>query len=108
MPMNRLRVLCTAEPDRPGLTSKSCAEEPREDLAAGSQVFAGDQTDEAGWERALRAALRGSYVVQEKVEQASFQFPILHQLMLRYPQECEKFYNYIQTWRYHQRFEGLS
>ena len=38
--------------------------------------FRGWETDESGWERALRTAMRSPYVVQEKVEPISAVFPI--------------------------------
>jgi hypothetical protein len=40
-------------------------------------AFAGWETDSSGWEKAIRTALRGSYVVQERVELKSTPFPIL-------------------------------
>jgi len=39
-------------------------------------TFDGRQTDEAGWERALRTALRTPYVVQERVDPMPVQFPV--------------------------------
>ena len=38
--------------------------------------FRGSETDEAGWERALKQALRTPYVVQEDVEPFTSQFPV--------------------------------
>ncbi len=37
----------------------------------------GSETDDAGWERALKAAMRNPYVVQERVAPASAMFPVL-------------------------------
>jgi hypothetical protein len=40
------------------------------------QTFAGAEMDDAGWERALKTALRGSYVVQEVTKQLKCEFPL--------------------------------
>lgn len=41
-------------------------------------VFSGSDHDEAGWERALRQAMRSPYVVQEVAEIEGEEFPLLH------------------------------
>ncbi|MCW5978749.1 MAG: hypothetical protein KIT09_11760 [Bryobacteraceae bacterium] len=47
------------------------------DIGADQHAFIGSETDEKGWERALRTAMRYSYVVQERVETKSVPFPLL-------------------------------
>lgn len=47
------------------------------DAAAEQHAVTGSETDEAGWDRALRMASRNRYVVQEKVEPTSAVFPLL-------------------------------
>ncbi len=41
------------------------------------QMFRGWETDDAGWERALRTAMRSPYVAQERVEPTRALFPVL-------------------------------
>jgi hypothetical protein len=41
------------------------------------QSFRGSEVDEAGWEKALRSALRSPYVVQEALEPVVDVFPVL-------------------------------
>jgi len=40
------------------------------------QTFIGREMDQAGWERAVRTALRSPYVVQETVDQPTAEFPV--------------------------------
>ncbi len=40
------------------------------------QTFTGDEMDQAGWERAVRTALRSPYVVQENVKSPTAKFPV--------------------------------
>ena len=47
------------------------------DIGTDQHAFIGRETDEKGWERALRTAMRYSYVVQEKVDTNSIPFPLL-------------------------------
>lgn len=47
------------------------------DVGTDQQIVAGWTTDDTRWERALRTAMRGSYVVQERVEPKVFPFPLL-------------------------------
>ncbi len=47
------------------------------DVATDQHAFAGWETDSSGWEKAIRTALRSSYVVQERVEPKSLPFPLL-------------------------------
>ncbi len=47
------------------------------DVGTDQHSVAGWETDQAGWNRALRTALRNSYVVQERVEPKVFTFPLL-------------------------------
>ncbi len=47
------------------------------DVTTDHHAYAGWEMDEAGWHRAIRTALRNSYVVQERVEQKSYLFPLL-------------------------------
>ena len=49
------------------------------DVSTDHHAFAGWETDEAGWERAVRTALRSSYVVQERIEPKSILFPFLQE-----------------------------
>jgi len=46
------------------------------DISTDQHAFVGGQTDQRGWERALRTALHNSYVVQERVQPASVPFPL--------------------------------
>jgi uncharacterized circularly permuted ATP-grasp superfamily protein len=46
------------------------------DEGAGLHSFRGWETDQAAWERALKTAMRSSYVVQERVDAASILFPV--------------------------------
>lgn len=46
------------------------------DDSAEQPSFAGAASDEAAWDRALRTALRGHYVVQEQVEAPPVPFPV--------------------------------
>jgi hypothetical protein len=50
---------------------------PNDDSGENHAVL-GWETDDAGWDRALRRALRTPYVVQEKVEATYAPFPVLH------------------------------
>jgi len=47
------------------------------DDATEQHVFRGSEVDDAGWEKALRAALRNPYVVQEALEPVMDVFPLL-------------------------------
>jgi hypothetical protein len=47
------------------------------DIGTDQHAFIGPETDEKGWERALRTAMRYSYVVQERIETKSVPFPLL-------------------------------
>ncbi|BDC53048.1 hypothetical protein F183_A53630 [Bryobacterales bacterium F-183] len=47
------------------------------DDAAETPVYIGSKTDEAGWEKAIKLALRNPYVVQEVTEAATAPFPVL-------------------------------
>ena len=47
------------------------------DVSTGQHAYPGWETDESGWDRAIRTALRDSYVVQERVELKSSVFPLL-------------------------------
>lgn len=47
------------------------------DDAAGQHFFRGSETDDLGWEKALRQAMRTPYVVQEVVEPAKLVFPLM-------------------------------
>jgi hypothetical protein len=47
------------------------------DDGADQHSFQGSEVDEAGWEKALRAALRNPYVVQEALEPVVDVFPVL-------------------------------
>src|SRR5271166_3254472 len=47
------------------------------DDGADQQTFRGSEVDEAGWEKALRSALRNPYVVQEALEPVVDVFPVL-------------------------------
>jgi hypothetical protein len=47
------------------------------DDSADQQTFRGAEVDEAGWEKALRTAMRSPYVVQEVMEPVVDVFPIL-------------------------------
>jgi hypothetical protein len=40
------------------------------------QTFVGAELDESGWERAMKAAMRGSYVVQESTKALTTEFPL--------------------------------
>jgi hypothetical protein len=40
------------------------------------QTFVGSEMDDTGWDRALKTALRGSYVVQEVTKQLKCEFPL--------------------------------
>jgi len=46
------------------------------DISTDQHAFVGRETDQRGWERALRTAMQSSYVVQERVEPQAVQFPI--------------------------------
>ena len=46
------------------------------DSSSDQHAFRGSVIDSAGWEKALKTALRGSYVVQEEVEPTKFAFPV--------------------------------
>jgi len=46
------------------------------DISTDQHAFVGDQTDQRGWERALRTAMQSSYVVQERVAPRSVTFPL--------------------------------
>jgi uncharacterized circularly permuted ATP-grasp superfamily protein len=46
------------------------------DDSADSPSFRGWETDDAGWERALKVASRSPYVVQERVEETPAEFPV--------------------------------
>ena len=47
------------------------------DVGGDHHAYAGWESDETGWNRALRTALRHSYVVQERVEPQVIPFPLL-------------------------------
>lgn len=47
------------------------------DVATDQHAFSGWETNEVNWERAIRTALRYSYVVQERVVPKSIPFPLL-------------------------------
>jgi hypothetical protein len=47
------------------------------DEGADQQSFRGSEVDEAGWEKALRSALRNPYVVQEAMDPVVDVFPVL-------------------------------
>lgn len=47
------------------------------DPASGLSAYNGSELDDHAWERAVRTALRGSYVVQEKVDPVKAKFPVL-------------------------------
>jgi hypothetical protein len=46
------------------------------DASGDQHSFRGWETDEAGWERAIKTALRNSYVVQERTEAPVSTFPV--------------------------------
>ncbi|MDX2152172.1 MAG: circularly permuted type 2 ATP-grasp protein [Bryobacteraceae bacterium] len=46
------------------------------DESSGLQTFRGWDSDDAAWERAVRTAMRSSYVVQERVKDAASTFPV--------------------------------
>ncbi|HBY62369.1 MAG TPA: hypothetical protein DEH78_21305 [Solibacterales bacterium] len=46
------------------------------DESSDLQTYRGWETDDSAWERALRTAMRSSYVVQERVKDASASFPV--------------------------------
>jgi len=47
------------------------------DIGTDQHAYVGWETDATSWERALRTAMRNSYVVQERVEPKTFPFPLL-------------------------------
>jgi uncharacterized circularly permuted ATP-grasp superfamily protein len=47
------------------------------DDSTGHHSFRGSETDDAGWEKALKTAIRNPYVVQEVVEPVHDMFPLL-------------------------------
>jgi hypothetical protein len=47
------------------------------DASTDHHAYAGWETDQQGWNRAIHTALRNSYVVQEKVEPMTCLFPLL-------------------------------
>lgn len=49
---------------------------PNGDESSDTPAFRGWQTDDAGWEKALKLALRNPYVVQERVEEVPAPFPV--------------------------------
>jgi hypothetical protein len=49
--------------------------EPNDD-SAGQHAFRGADTDDAGWEKALKQAMRSPYVVREETEPTRFEFPV--------------------------------
>jgi hypothetical protein len=48
------------------------------DEATGQRTFIGAELDEADWDRAMKTALRGSYVVQEATPVLKTTFPVDH------------------------------
>src|SRR5207302_1050016 len=54
------------------------------DEATDLHSFRGSETDQAGWERALKQALRAPYVVQEVVEPFRSSFPVYQSGGLQY------------------------
>lgn len=46
------------------------------DDSTDQHAFRGVETDDAGWEKALKQAMRSPYVVQEETEPTRFQFPV--------------------------------
>ena len=46
------------------------------DSSTDQHAVRGASTDDSGWEKALKQALRSPYVVQEEVEPTTFQFPV--------------------------------
>ncbi len=46
------------------------------DDSTDQHAFRGAETDEAGWEKALKQAMRAPYVVQEETEPTRFPFPV--------------------------------
>jgi hypothetical protein len=46
------------------------------DSSTDQHAFHGSQTDDSGWEKALKQALRSPYVVQEEVAPTRFPFPV--------------------------------
>ena len=48
------------------------------DVGTDHHAFDGLETDQASWHRAIRTALRSSYVVQERIKPKSVLFPLLN------------------------------